>query len=427
MILTAGGAAAGFTAVIVLALGVAAGRPDVAVLAVPLLVTAVWAAAHRPERGARVVVRTTTGRHETGEVTAVAHVDVAPGTEAVLLRVSTQGYRSQEALVAGDRPREVGLSLRTSRTGVHRMFRVDAMTESFGGVLVAPPTRTGPVELAVHPATRPLRELPLPFRLAGLTGGHTSRRVGDGYEFHDVHEFAPGDRIRRVDWRVSARRSLDVRTGRLGTLYARRTFATADATVMVVVDSRDDVGEDVSAWAGGADIRMDEITSLDLARQAAATIARAYLDAGDRVGLDDLGRRRRPVPPAGGRHQWERIAQRLVRVAPEGWPDKRRRAPQLPSGALVVLCSTFLDDEASRMARQWRALGHRVVAVDTLPPVRTAFLNGFQDTALRLVLLERRQRLRALGRAGVELVSWTDHPDVGMHVLARARLQGARR
>src|SRR5690606_36422388 len=120
--------------------------------------------------------------------------------------------------------------------------------------------------------------------------------------------------------RVSARRALDVRTGRLGTLYARRTFATADATVMIVVDSRDDVGHDVSAWAGGSDVDVLQTSSIDLAREAAATIARAYLDGGDRVGLDDLGRRRRPVPPAAGRHQWERISQRLVRVAPEGWP-----------------------------------------------------------------------------------------------------------
>src|SRR5699024_620324 len=80
---------------------------------------------------------------------------------------------------------------------------------------------------------------------------HTSRRVGDGTAFRDVHLFTPGDRLRRIDWRVSARRSLDVRTGRLTELYVRRTFATADASVMLVVDSRDAVGPDVATWGGG--------------------------------------------------------------------------------------------------------------------------------------------------------------------------------
>lgn len=427
MILASGAAAAALVAVVVLVVGVAGGRPDVAVIAVPALLGAVWAALTRPQRASTVTIAPMVEHSESGRVRAEAKLEAAPGVEAVLLRVSSQGYQSQQALVAAGPARQIPLSLETSRTGVHEMFRVDWMSEAFGAVLVTSPHKAGPVPIAVHPVARTLKDMPLPFRLPGLTGTHTSRRVGEGYETHDVHEFAPGDRLRRIDWRVSARRAIDTSTGRLGTLYARRTFATADATVMIVVDSRDDVGEDVSAWAGGVDVRMDETTSLDIAREAAAAIARAYLDIGDRVGLDDLGRRRRPVPPAAGRHQWERIQQRLVRVAPEGWPDRRQRPPQLPSGALVVLCSTFLDDEAARIARQWRAFGHRVIAVDTLPSVRTTFLNGFQETALRLVLLARRQRLRALRHAGVEVVEWSSSTAVELHALSRARMPGGRR
>ena len=424
MIFTSGATASALVAVVVLAIGVAGGRPDVAVLSVPFLLTALWAGLTRPQQPGSLTVRATAEHSETGKVRAEAVLESTPGVEAVLLRVSSQGYRPKEAMVAAGPERVIPLSLETSRTGVHDMFRVDWMAESFGAVLLSAPAKAGPMPVAVHPHPRPLKDMPLPFRLPGLTGTHTSRRVGEGYETHDVHEFAPGDRLRRIDWRVSARRAIDTSTGRLGTLYARRTFATADATVMIVVDSRDDVGEDVSAWAGGIDVRMDETTSLDIAREAAAAIARAYLDLGDRVGLDDLGRRRRPVSPAAGRHQWERIQQRLVRVAPEGWPDNRHRPPQLPSGALVVLCSTFLDDEAARIARQWRAYGHRVIAVDTLPQVSTAFLNGFQETALRLLLLARRQRLRALKRAGVELIGWSASTAVELHTLARTRLRG---
>lgn len=427
MILRSGAGAAAFAALTLLAFGIAAARPDLIALATPILLTTVWAAVTRPDgTGGRLTISTVNERSETGTVRGVARIEAAPGTEAVVMRVATQGYRQQEAMVRGGVEREIALSLQTSRTGLHEMFRTDAMGESFGGVLVAPPRRDGPVPVAVHPVARPLRGVPLPFRLPGLTGTHTSRRVGDGYEVHDVHEFAAGDRLKRIDWRVSARRAIDTRTGRLGTLYARRTFATADATVMIVVDSRDDVGQDVSGWAGGTDIRMDETTSLDLAREAAAAITRAYLDAGDRVGLDDLGRRRRPVRPAAGRHQWERIMQRLVRVAPEGWPEKRMRAPQLPSGALAVLCSTFLDDEVARIARQWRTHGHRVVVVDTMPTLSTQFLNGFGETAFRLVMLERRQRLRSLQRADVEVVVWAERPDVDLHVLERTQVRGRR-
>ncbi len=422
---TAVGAA--LAAALVLALGVAAGRPDVAVVAVPVLLTSFWAGLRRPARMTGLRLRSAPGRVESGEIRADLTLDSDAGVESVLVRVAAQGYRSAEALLAADRARVVGASLQTARTGVHELFRVDTISHGFGAVLTSDPATVGPIPVAVHPLPRPLAQMPLPFRLAGLTGNHTSRRVGEGYEVHDVHEFAPGDRLKRIDWRVSARRAYDPRTGRLGTLYARRTFATADATVMIVIDSRDDVGPDVETWAGGTDARMDAATSLDIAREAATAIARAYLDMGDRVGLDDLGRRRRPVPPGVGRGHAERLAQRLLRVAPEGWPDKRERAPQLPSGALVVLCSTFLDDEAARMGRQWRSHGHRVIAVDTVPRLSTRYLTPLQDTAFRLIMLDRAQRIRELRRTGVEVVGWNDTSAAELHAAARSRTQGGRR
>lgn len=422
MILAAGPAAAALVGVLVLAVGVAASRPDVAVLAAPALLTAVWSLATTPrEQQVTARVSRQAQRNEAGEVGGVLQLDAPAGVEAALARFSAPGYRERHALLAAAPGREVTMSVDIARTGVHELFRVDLSAESPGALLVAPPEHAGPVRFAVHPLARKLSTLPLPWKLPGLTGAHTSHRVGDGFELHDVHPFAPGDRLRRIDWRVSARRGYDPRTQRLDTLYTRRTFATADAAVMVVIDSRDDVGPDVTAWAGGLDARMDVTTSLDLAREAAASISRAYLDAGDRVGLDDLGRRRRPIGPAGGRHHWERIMQRLVRVAPEGWPEARQRAPQFTANALVVLCSTFLDDEAARIARDWRMQGHRVIAVSTLPPLVTDFATPVQLTALRLVMLERRQRLRALRRTGVELVDWSGAAHAELHALTRTR------
>ena len=79
-------------------------------------------------------------------------------------------------------------------------------------------------------------------------------------------------------------------------LYVRRTFATADATVMLVIDSRDQIGPRVATWGDAARLREDESTSLDIARHAAISLARQYVSAGDRVGLEDLGKLRRPGP-----------------------------------------------------------------------------------------------------------------------------------
>ncbi|WP_230684929.1 hypothetical protein [Cellulomonas sp. JZ18] len=91
----------------------------------------------------------------------------------------------------------------------------------------------------------------------------------------------------------------------------------------------------------------------------------------------------------------------------------------MPSGALVVLFSTFLDDEAVVVAEQWRRAGHRVVAVDVLPRVRTAHLGQRERLALRIVQIARTDRLAALADHDVELVTWRDAPAVALRTLAR--------
>ena len=96
-------------------------------------------------------------------------------------------------------------------------------------------------------ARRRSASLPLPRRLQAMTGSHESARIGDGGEFRDIHPFTAGDRLRRIDWKATARRGQSA-----ADLYVRRTNALADATVLIVMDSRDDVGEQVAEWSRNA-------------------------------------------------------------------------------------------------------------------------------------------------------------------------------
>ncbi|MFC4554223.1 DUF58 domain-containing protein [Georgenia faecalis] len=421
-------AAAGLGVLLLLA-GIVLRRPDVGALGVAPLLTAAWGWARRPTGPLTVELRAAKDLVNERELTAEA-VLRGEGT-AVRLRASSPGTEPGEALVRLDGERRVTLTCAIARTGEHELFRVDGIGLGAAQAVSTEAVTVGPAPVLVLPGTVPLARLPLPFRLQGLTGAHTARRPGDGGEFHDVHPFTPGDRLRRIDWRASARRAA-TGGGQLSELYVRRTHATADATVMLVIDSRDDVGPDVATWAGGAEIRGSDASSLDIAREAAASLARAYLEGGDRVGLADLGRRRRPVAPAGGRRHLQRVVRRLALALPEASPGARRRAPQLPAGALVVVLSTFLDDEAARMALLWRRSGHRVIAVDVLPPVRQTELDARVRMAYRLVSITREDRLERLRRGGVEVVRWTRGGEastaaVPLAALARLRHTGRHR
>jgi uncharacterized protein (DUF58 family) len=387
-----------------LAVGLLTGRADVALLGVPVLLSATWAGRpgawtgpvlDRPTHAELAAAPTSAP----GRLGAVLTIDPPPGAELVQVRVAAPGHRSVELVVPAAR-REVTLHLSTVRTGPQPTFVVDLRGHGPGGATAEDPVRAVAPDQLVLPAAMPLGRVPLPPRLRGLTGPHTSRRLGSGDELRDIHAFVPGDRLRRIDWRTTARRSPD-----LEELYVRRTFATAEATTMLVLDSRDDVGPDLRTWRGSGPRRVDEPTSLDLARHAAASVAGAVVDAGDRVGLEDLGRRRRPLPAAAGRRHLRRLLHGLALSSPLGTPARRLRAPRLPADAVVYLFTTVLDDEVLRVVRTWRELGHRVVVVDTLPRVHPV-AEPHLSIAWRVTALERQDRLDQLVAEGVPVVPW---------------------
>ncbi|MCW2604084.1 MAG: hypothetical protein JWN61_2219 [Pseudonocardiales bacterium] len=419
--LSVAGASSALAGLLLVAVGLIAGRPDVACLGAPLLLSMLWNWADRPPAVEYVAVGAAAHESEAGQIAALISVAAMPTAGAIALRVGADGYRDAHALAATGPARSIRVAADSARTGRHEVFRVDRVLGPQGGVLRTAVATDQAQQLLVLPGARLLRDLPLPHRLQGLTGVHGSRRPGDGGDLRDVNLFAPGDRLRRIDWRVTARRA-GQQGGALVDLYVRRDFATADAIVMLVVDSRDEVGPDVSAWSGWRQLRPDEATSLDIAREAAASLARRYLSAGDRVGLDDLGRQSRPVAPAGGNAQLRRLTHRLAVLAPERTPKPYLRAPQVPSGSLVAVFSTFLDDEAARLAQQWRHAGHRVLAVDVLPDLLLHAVSPAVRTAFRMIQMERVDRINELRRVGVEVLRWTSSVDVDLSALARARV-----
>lgn len=406
----------GVAGVTVMVLGVLSGRPDVAVLGLPLLLGIAWSTSRPPGTPAAVGLTGSDQPVESTGLVAGVVIEQESASALVAFRVAAPGHRATEALVRmavrASAPRTIPVRMRSVRTGRRELFRLDHRLAGRDGLLTTAAQASAPIALTVLPGVQPLRELPMPFRLQGLTGPHRSRRAGDGGEFRDLAPFAPGDRTRRIDWRVTARLNTGPGSGSgsgrtpVTQLYVRRTNAGADATVMLVIDSRDEVGPRLTTWGDATRLREDEATSLDVARTAAASLARAYLASGDRVGLEDLGRLRRPVPPAGGRHQQRRLLQRLALAEPEGEPTARRRVPRLPSGSLIVVLSTFLDDDAADLALSWRGAGHRVLAVDTLPPLNHTGATPRLMTAYRIVTMEREDRLARLRRSDVACFSW---------------------
>lgn len=409
--------------VLLLATSVLAGRADIALIGIPGLLAATWAHAGRPTTPLRAELHEPSGPATPGELAATLQLAAGPGegADVVHLRITAPGHRTTHLTLAA-RPqaqaRDVPLGLSSVRTGPQQTFTVD-LRGSRDGTWEEEPTQVRAATRLVLPAAAPLGRLPLPRRLRGLTGPHSARRLGDGTELRDIHPFTPGDRLRRIDWRTTARRSPE-----LDTLYVRRTYSTAEATAVLVVDSRDEVGPDVRTWRGYGVIRVDEPTSLDLARHAAASVATALVEAGDRVGLEDLARRRRPLPPSAGRRHLRRLVHGLALAHPKDPASAHRvRPPQLPADAIVYLFTTLLDDDPLHLVRTWRTAGHPVVVIDTLPDVHTV-IESHLAIAWQIGRLEREDRIAALDVEGIPVVRWAgsqrDQAAVRFEALAHA-------
>jgi uncharacterized protein (DUF58 family) len=407
--------------------GVVSGRADAVVMGLPLLALAAWAWDRRPG-GARdavpvppVTARLTADR--TAQRNSVGYrvrLETPAGVEAVQLRVLELGVRPRLHVLAASpqRPIDVRGRVPAPHSGPQRVVAADWRLVGSGAALLSDVTTPIVVDRTIDPAFSPIDALPLPPRLTGLTGSHDSARPGDGGDFHDIGRFRPGDRLRRIDWKATARLAREP-----GELYVRRTRAQADATVFVVLDSADELGENVDTWA-----RFDPlgsgITSLDIARAAASAIAAGYLRQGDRVALADLAVPGRVVRPGAGGRQLDRVLRTIAATGPAGAARATRRPPLLTQGAAVFLLSTFLDDHPAASALQFAASGHRVIAVDVLPPARIEGLAVERRVAHRLVMMDRENRLAALRRGGVELLAWgveREDPERAAALLALAR------
>lgn len=66
-----------------------------------------------------------------------------------------------------------------------------------------------------------------------LVGGHQMRRKGQSLEFYDYRPYVPGDDIRHVDWRASARH------GSVRDLLVRNFVAEEQLTIIISLDTRE--------------------------------------------------------------------------------------------------------------------------------------------------------------------------------------------
>jgi uncharacterized protein (DUF58 family) len=287
-------------------------------------------------------------------------------------------------------PRELELRLRAERWGGYTLGHVDLRAHAPLGFLREEGSAGELASLRVYPGEEEVRRLLSPRDTQLTTGNEVARVKGDGIEFADIRQFVIGDRIKRINWRASARR---------GELYVNESHPERNADVILFLDSF-------------AEVRLAGRGTLDMAVRAAAALAEQYLARRDRVGLVGFGGVLRWLLPGSGAVQAYRIADALLDTeivfsyAWKGVEILPRRT--LPPKALVLALSPLLDERAVSALLDLRARGFDLAVVDVSPLPFTPAGEGLDELAHRLWRLQREALRYRYERAGVAVAEWRD-------------------
>jgi len=214
---------------------------------------------------------------------------------------------------------------------------------------------------------------------------------GDGVEYADIRDFVPGDRVRSINWRASARR---------GSLVVNERHPERNRDIVIFVDSL-------------ADVRGAGRSLLEDAVRAAASLATRYLETRDRVGLVGFGGVLRWLQPGMGSTQRYRLVETMLETGVEPtytWRDVNLiPARILPPAALIVALTPLVDPRFVTALEDLR--GRRfdvaVVELDPVPLVRPG-RTKVEGAAHRLWLLDREVVRSRLESRGIAIATWGD-------------------
>ena len=373
------------------------GQPELAALGAPFAVYLLLALALSRPFDQRVAFELDRERAVEGDIVqAEVEVDAARGAPDLELHlllpdgvaVASEQDRGQFRFADGETT-VVPLQLAAEHWGVYQLGDVVVRARDRFGLFSFDGRLSPAVPLRVYPGEERLRSLVRPLELQPFAGNHVARTSGDGIEFADTRPFVPGDRVHRINWRLSARRQ---------TLYVTEAQPERNTDVVLFLDSF-------------AEVRREQAGTLDLAVRAAASLTRAYLDQRDRVGIVGFGAVLRWLTPSMGRRQLYQIVDALLETEVAlsyAWKDVDVLPPRsLPPQALVIALSPLLDDRSVRALFDLRTRGFDLVIVDVSPLPFTAAEGSELDTlAFRLWRLWREALRYRYERLGVPVVEW---------------------
>ncbi len=246
----------------------------------------------------------------------------------------------------------------------------------------------------VQPEMTKLHPFPVhPQRTLHTAGSIPARLGGRGTDFWGVREYHPGDPLRRLDWRRTARHP--------GQFFSKEFEQEEIADIGLILDARQKT-----------DLRVGEDGLFEHSARAAASLAEVFLRQGNRVSLLIFGKETEFLFPGYGKNQLHRILHALSKAVPVMNPgfDSLQFIPlnMFSSHSIIIILSPLAPGDW-RLFPRLRAYGFQALLISpdpidyarrVLPDDRTT------QMATRLAQVERRLQIGRITQLWIPVVEW---------------------
>jgi uncharacterized protein (DUF58 family) len=247
--------------------------------------------------------------------------------------------------------------------------------------------RVLPIQMQIRPVT------PKPRYTLHAAGPIPARLAGAGIDFWGIREYRPGDSLRRLNWRLAARKSRKLFTNE----YEREEIGDYG----LILDARN------FSHPGSIEEELFEYSV-----SAAASLSENFLKAGNRVSLLIFGDSIVSVYPGYGKHQLNKVQSTLARAKlGSNFPfNYLEYLPTrlFPTRSMIVIFSTVNPRDLDIYAKLI-SFGYEVLLISPdpfdfasrmLPPTE------INSLASRAASVERVSQLKQLLKIGVRVIDW---------------------
>ncbi len=327
-----------------------------------------------------------------------------------------RGHLSQRLALPAGQSAALGYTIRAGR-GVYEWNSLHIIASDPLGLFQVDLDLPAADRIVVQPELKKLHPIALrPRSTVHLAGSLPARLAGSGTDFWGVREYRPGDPLRRLNWRMTAR--LPDR------LFSKEFEQNEIMEVNLILDASTpalntgaapNYGASPNSGASpisgeGAPPGYESLFEHSI--QAALSLAEVILRGGNRVGLLVFGNRMIYLYPGYGKRQLNKISQGLARAAPNSelsLSGLRYLPAQLfPSRSMLLIISPLDEDDLEAFTRL-SAYGYQILLVSPDPidyAVRVNGLDQREALPVRMARLERRLQLERLLRLGIQVIDW---------------------